>query len=240
MIIRLAFLLLLSTGSIIQVLASDIAITPFIREVPIKENGEPLIDLRDQTIIAYDESMLLKNPDCTQVRETIYKKICETQELLPYGLRFQLLVGLRSLRVQEQLFAKQYAKLKEQMPSMDEKELFLETSKFVAPVKTWENQINVPPHSTGAAIDIILINLEGIPVDMGVDLDDPLQNEKAMRTNSDSISVDARKNRDIMAKALSAADFVNYSGEFWHWSYGDRRWAYMKHAEHAIYGPMIK
>ena len=31
-----------------------------------------------------------------------------------------------------------------------------------------------------------------------------------------------------MSRALSTAGFVNYPTEYWHWSYGDRYWAFAK------------
>jgi len=30
---------------------------------------------------------------------------------------------------------------------------------------------------------------------------------------------------------------VNYPTEWWHWSYGDRYWAFVTGAPHALYGP---
>lgn len=210
-----------------------------IREVPIKENGEPLIDLKEQIIIAYDASFLLENPECTKVRKTVYEKLCEAQKLLSSGMRFELSVGLRSLQVQDKMFKEMYKEVQKKYPQMSEKELFLETSKFVVPVRTWEGIQNTPPHSTGGAIDILLIDQEGKQIDMGVNVVDPNQ-EELLRTDSPHISVEARKNRDIMAKALSAVGFVNYPAEFWHWSYGDRRWAFVTGAPYSIYGPILE
>jgi D-alanyl-D-alanine dipeptidase len=39
-----------------------------------------------------------------------------------------------------------------------------------------------------------------------------------------------------MSSALTKVGFVNYPGEYWHWSYGDRYWAYHVGAKEAIYG----
>ncbi len=39
-----------------------------------------------------------------------------------------------------------------------------------------------------------------------------------------------------MSAILSEAGFVNYPTEYWHWSYGDRYWAYMKKKPYALYG----
>jgi len=37
---------------------------------------------------------------------------------------------------------------------------------------------------------------------------------------------------------MTVAGFVNYPTEWWHWSYGDRYWAYATHRSAAIYGPV--
>jgi D-alanyl-D-alanine dipeptidase len=210
-----------------------------IRDVLIIENKEPLIDLRKQEIIAYDPAFLQENSDCTKIRQTVYKKLCEAQKLLPCGLRFQMNVGLRSLKVQARMFDEMRKEMQKKFPQMNEKELFLETSKFVAPVKSWEGNPNVPPHSTGGAIDLILIKNDGSSIDLGINLDD-LYNEDFIRTDSTCISLKARENRNIMAKALLEVGFVNYPAEFWHWSYGDRRWAFVTGASHSFYGPVTE
>jgi D-alanyl-D-alanine dipeptidase len=208
-----------------------------IKQVPIQENGEPLVDLREQNVIAYKASYLLENPDCTKVRRAVYEKLCLAQQRLPSGLRFEFNIGLRSLEVQKKIFDEVYEKLQKEHPTLSHKELFDETSKLVAPVKNWNGDINVPPHSTGGAIDIVLIDSQGNPVDMGEDPNDPF-NQEIIRTDSTSISLEARKARDTMGRALSSVGFVNYPGEFWHWSYGDRRWAFETQAKCSIYGPI--
>ena len=55
-------------------------------------------------------------------------------------------------------------------------------------------------------------------------------------TNSQKISAEARHYRQIMNSALMSAGFVNYPTEYWHWSYGDRYWAYHQGQSTAIYG----
>lgn len=54
-------------------------------------------------------------------------------------------------------------------------------------------------------------------------------------TNSKEISAVAQRNRQIMTKALLATGFINYPTEYWHWSYGDRYWAFHTKAPYAIY-----
>ena len=50
-------------------------------------------------------------------------------------------------------------------------------------------------------------------------------------------TLEAQKNRKIMSEVLTKVGFVNYPTEYWHWSYGDRYWAYHKQQPFALYGP---
>jgi len=38
-----------------------------------------------------------------------------------------------------------------------------------------------------------------------------------------------------MSDALIQQGFVNYPTEYWHWSYGDKYWAFIKQQPYAIY-----
>lgn len=65
----------------------------------------------------------------------------------------------------------------------------------------------------------------------------PEESAGACSTQADTIGVDARRHRDMLSTALSAAGLVNYPTEWWHWSYGDRSWALPTGAAAALYGP---
>ena len=83
-----------------------------------------------------------------------------------------------------------------------------------------------------------LVNDQGKPIDMGIAPKDWMADLEGVLslTQSTVISKEAQQNRAIMSHALTAVGFVNYPTEFWHWSYGDRYWAYHQHASHALYG----
>jgi D-alanyl-D-alanine dipeptidase len=55
-------------------------------------------------------------------------------------------------------------------------------------------------------------------------------------TYAPNISIEAKANRALMIDALTKSGFVNYPTEWWHWSYGDRYWAYHTGHSSAIYG----
>jgi D-alanyl-D-alanine dipeptidase len=212
---------------------------PQILAVEIHENFEEMVDLRDQREIAFGPSPEIPdNKDYTKMRKGIYEKLLQAQEMLPHGLKFCLYEAYRSLELQQTLFNNRYSELKSLHSSWKHEELFQETTKLVSPTINRDDSKNIPPHSTGGAIDIYLIDEAQNPVDMGIlvkdwmkDLDGSLS-----QTNSSIISAEAIKYRAIMGEILSTVGFVNYPTEYWHWSYGDRYWAYHKGELHALYG----
>jgi zinc D-Ala-D-Ala dipeptidase len=211
---------------------------PRILSIPIMDNHEAMVDLTEQNEIMYGPSPEVpNNHDYTKMRKTVYEKLVKAQRLLPTGIRFCLYEAYRSLELQKKLFDTRLLKLKQQHPEWSYEQLFLETTKLVSPVINLDESVNIPPHSTGGAIDIYLVNAKGEALDMGIhprdwieDSEDPLS-----ASTSSHISAQAQKNRKIMSKALSALGFVNYPTEYWHWSYGDRYWAYFKKRPYAIY-----
>ena len=219
---------------------SDIALIadPKVLAIPVVDNQEPLIDLKDQKEIAYGPSPEIpNNMNYTKLRKTVYEKLKRAQALLPEGLHFCLYEGYRSLQLQKMLFDNRYEKIKKLYPDWSQKQIFIETITLVSPVTNADGSKNIPPHSTGGAIDIYLIK-QGQAVAMGIHPKDWTEDVdgKLSATLSQHISAEAQKNRKIMSAVLSTVGFVNYPTEYWHWSYGDRYWAYRKKEKHAIYG----
>jgi D-alanyl-D-alanine dipeptidase len=57
-------------------------------------------------------------------------------------------------------------------------------------------------------------------------------------TYSSKLDDECRTNRLILIRAMEAAGFTNYLGEWWHWSYGDQGWALRVGSPNAFYGPV--
>ncbi len=212
---------------------------PEILVIPIHENHDPMVDLAKQKEISYGPPPLVpNNTNYTKIRKTVYDKLKQAQAMLPDGLKFRLYEGYRSLELQEKIFQERYEKLKKENPKLSHQQLFIESTKFVSPVINLDESKNIPPHATGGAIDVYLIDKEGKVVDMGIHLDDTYEDLKGIycRTDSQAISEKAKEYRKIMGQVLQAVGFVNYPTEYWHWSYGDRYWAHQTHQQFAIYG----
>lgn len=210
---------------------------PRITEIPIKDNQEQLVDLYYKNEICCDKTSNHLDGRF-KVRETVFDKLKQAQMLLPPGLRFCIYEAYRSLALQEKFFLCRFAETKCHYPAWDYIDLFNETVKLVSPVVNLDSSINIPPHSTGGAIDIYLIDNNGNPVDMGLHPKDAIEDKDGSfaATYSKIISNDASRYRKVMCDSLSSVGFVNYPTEYWHWGYGDRYWAYHTGAAHAIYG----
>jgi len=211
---------------------------PKILAIPVSENNEPLVDLRDTKSIRLGPSPEIdNNQDYYHVRKTVDKMLAKADQLLPKGLHLQLYEGYRSLALQSQLFQGRYAIVQKQHPDWSHEKLFTETSRLVSPVTNLDGSQNVPPHATGGAVDVYLVDDSGEAVDMGIHPKDWMQdhNGEHSLTHSSKISALAKQNRSIMSRVLKQAGFVNYPHEFWHWSYGDRYWAYYSSKAHSLY-----
>lgn len=212
---------------------------PRVLAIPIRDTGDSWVDLTKQNTIAYGPSPEIpNNHDYTYLRKTVYEKLVDAQHHLPKGLHVCLYEGYRSLALQKALFDKQFSAVKKRHPDWSPYQLFIETTKLVSPVVNLDGSPNSPPHSTGGAIDVYLIDDDGKLLDMGIHPKDWMQDVDGLLslTASEHISAVAKKNRQMMSDVLSAVGFVNYPTEYWHWSYGDRYWAHAKQEPYAIYG----
>ncbi len=213
--------------------------SPEILRIPINENGERLIDVKADNLIAYGdipETPLTKD-DYTLMRETVYKKLLKAQSRLPEGLRIRLYEGYRSLTVQKQLFDYEKQRVTEKHPELKGRALFDKITEVVSPVINFDGSKNIPPHNTGAAIDVEIIDDSGKCLDMGMEAKDWQQvSHKLCLTNSPLITKQQKANRALLYNVMVKEGFVNYPTEWWHFSYGDRYWAYYQKTPLAIYG----
>src|SRR5579871_4128108 len=144
---------------------------PAILAIPIQENHESMVDLIFQHEITYGPPPLLpNNTHYTKVRKTIYDKLKVAQSMLPDHLKFCLYEGYRDLDLQQKIFKERYDNLQKEHPELTHHDIFIESTKFVSPIINLDGSINIPPHSTGAAIDVYLIDQEENVVDMGIHL----------------------------------------------------------------------
>jgi D-alanyl-D-alanine dipeptidase len=195
---------------------------PRVAAVPVRDAGEALVRL--------DADF---GPARAWVRRGLGERLAAARDALPAGLRLRVVEGHRSVRQQRSIVAAYSAQLRRLHPDLPDAELHRLTSRFVAPVE-------VAPHVAAAAVDLTLVDPEGVELDMGTPIDaTPEQSGGACYFAAEGIDADARVRRELLAKVLGGAGLVNYPTEWWHWSYGDRYWALVTGAPAALYGPVL-
>ncbi|MBK9321503.1 MAG: M15 family metallopeptidase [Bdellovibrionaceae bacterium] len=162
-------------------------------------------------------------------RDSIGEKLVQAQNLLPKGYRLLIKECHRPMLVQKEFWDSYFSYLKSKFPTWSDQEIYDECSKLNAPLE-------VAPHTTGGAVDLTLSDESGNALDLGTKFNaGPLETENATFTIATNISDEARKNRQILMSVMSKAGFVNYPTEWWHWSYGDKYWAFQTRHPYAIY-----
>jgi D-alanyl-D-alanine dipeptidase len=200
---------------------------PRIAAIAVRDHGERLVDLLSRGVVCDD---LARGPRASRmVRAGLADRLRTADRSLPRGLRLKVAEGFRTAAAQQAIVDRYTQTLREAYPNLGADGIERLSSRFVAPLA-------VAPHVCGAAVDVTVVDWHGRPLDMGTPIDaTPEQSDGACFFDAAAISSPARANRDLLAEALHSAGLVNYPTEWWHWSYGDRYWAYVTGAPRAIY-----
>lgn len=118
---------------------------PRVTAIPVSDNGEELIDVRDHglrvsTFRADDSG------DFALVRAGLAARLLQAAEVLPQGVHLLLIEGYRPPALQRRYFDDYRSSLREASPDSDEEHLRILASRYVSPPE-------IAPHSAGAAID---------------------------------------------------------------------------------------
>jgi D-alanyl-D-alanine dipeptidase len=205
-----------------------------IEKVICVDNGEKIVSLRNihkNVLIDETRSEISSKSDLfCYAREDIVSMLIKAAKNLPSGYKLLIKEAYRPLSRQKKSFDEAFEEYKIQYPLKSHDEIYRLTCQYVAPVK-------VAGHPTGGAIDVTLIK-NGMEVDMGTSFNDiPIEPENRTFLYSDYINDLARANRKILIVCMESAGFINYPAEWWHWSYGDSYWAFIKNSD-AIYSPV--
>ena len=95
--------------------------------------------------------------------------------------------------------------------------------------------IGIAGHPTGGAVDVTLTE-NGKELFLGtVYNDEPKSSDYKTYMNSNKIAKKEKELRIILSEAMESVGFINYTPEWWHWSYGDKYWAFIKKIKQAVY-----
>lgn len=211
---------------------------PRVRAMPAVDCGEPLVDVAGLgwLLVGPPPECPETEPDYRFVRAGLIPRLERAQARLPAGLRLRLYEGWRSAAIQRRLFAEQLERTTRTHPHHNPEQRYAEAAKLASPLATFDGEPTTPPHSTGGAIDIEIVDEAGAVIDFGMEAKDWTRVEPEFcATRHHEVSAVARHHRLMLADALEAEGFVNYPREWWHYSCGDRYWAFLTGRPHAIY-----
>jgi len=99
-----------------------------------------------------------------------------------------------------------------------------------------------PPHSTGGAIDLTIVDSSGKLIDMGCEIDN-MDSSASPEFYKDLNSKESKiwdERRNLLKQVMSKFEFVQHPNEWWHFSYGDQLWAWTNQNKKAIYGEALQ
>jgi len=217
---------------------------------------EELVDLREFGIRGANYYHSPLNPPYYQsihgsipeikARKSVAEKLKKANEKLqPIGLELFIFDAFRPLAVQNYFYYQwvpQY--LRSMNPDKDEVWISQESNAYWARGVRNRDELlaSIPPHSTGAAIDLTLRFKEtNHLLEMGSIFDDITEKSHSIyfESNADPKSftdVEARKNRRLLYHLMSSEGFAPHPKEWWHFSYGDQMWAVITKQPEALYG----
>jgi D-alanyl-D-alanine dipeptidase len=149
---------------------------------------------------------------------------------IPPGYRLALVEGWRAPQIQCRMHLAAYRRFRSEHPDWSEAHVRRLTNRFSAPM----DRRVPPPHTTGGAVDLRLLTMDGREADVTSPFD--RFDRRSYRFDARGLSAAARANRRMLKEVLEAVGLTNYPSEYWHWSYGDQGWAYRGQYPHAVFG----
>ena len=210
---------------------------PRIAALATHDNGEPMLALAGHHPRLVTDSSpanlacLGYTPDFS-VRQSVLARLCLAADSLPSGLVLVVKEAHRPGRRQAQSFDQRVRQILQQQPDLTIAAAEEIASRFIAPPR-----VAGPP--TGGAVDVTLATDTGQELDLGCPYDtDEAASEGRCYSECAGLSPAVTRHRSILFVALQRQGFVNYPFEWWHWSYGDRYWAFMSGRAASIYAPV--
>jgi D-alanyl-D-alanine dipeptidase len=183
-----------------------------------------MVDLRE---IAPDVR-LIRETTIPYVRETVAKMVQSAATTLPSGIYLAVTDAYRPVIRQRLIYEWLSNCALEVWPNLSHAALRRKINRWVAPY----DQKAPPGHSTGAAVDVWLVDESN----EALDVTSPYDRFSAAPTYSLGLTPEAHRNRFLLHDAMVQAGFSNCRDEWWHYSYGDAAWAVRTGRHECFYG----
>lgn len=224
-------LMILSVEDVYKLLEDKFPSYHDLCRIPVVDNGERLVPLKGTGIHhhCFDDRMRKYTGEDVYLREGLVSKLQAAQSYLNEALPGHILevaYGYRHLFIQTESFEAVKEKLVSQKPSGWTEDALKEAASHSIAVP------DVAGHPTGGAVDVFVKNPEGTQLDMGTGFHEFTKNSYVY---SPFVSKKVWFNRQKLRQSMTSAGFAPFDGEWWHFSYGDKEWAYFYGKPNSIY-----
>lgn len=211
------------------------------QQTPIVECHEPLVPIPlDQFAVEHPHPYVklgapYRDTSPYYLRQGVLNRLLSAQQLLQQqcrGWRIQIVDAYRPIAVQQFMIDYTLAQLlqernrvAEQLTAVERNALLSEVYQFWAVPSL--DPATPPPHSTGAAVDITLVDAEGTVVDMGSPIDElsPRSHPHYFATVQPASAI--HRHRELLRGIMLDTGFQQHPNEWWHFSLGDQLWAWL-------------
>jgi zinc D-Ala-D-Ala dipeptidase len=223
-------------------------------QIAIAESGDPLIAIPSllHCLLPHPYQSLgapygEKSP--FYLRSLVIEKLIAAEQILlelKKDWKLAIFDGYRPVVVQQFMVSHTYlelARVREldllQITTEQKEDLIQEVYQFWA-VPSYDLN-SPPPHSTGGAVDLTLIDRDGNLVDMGseIDLISPRSHPQYFQSvefENDPIAQKFDSDRQLLNQIMTEVGFQQHPNEWWHFCYGDQMWAWLNGLSSAVYG----
>lgn len=207
------------------------------QKIPIYECGEDLV-----IIPATDFAFVTPHPyqklgapygniSPYWVRKSVLTALQHAQKELQTkhpGWKIQIFDAYRPLAVQQFMVDYTFETLRQQASELSDQEIAQKVTQFWA--QPSQNPKTPPPHSTGAAVDLTLVNERGEIVDLGGEIDEISARSYPNFYQNKTREIDQiyHQRRELLKEIMTTAGFCQHPEEWWHFSLGDQMWAWLK------------
>ena len=175
------------------------------------------------------------------LREGVLDALIQAQKRLEQkhpGWRIQIFDAYRPIAVQQFMVDYTFADLirqrglkAEELSSQEKNKLWQEIYQLWAVPS--HDPATPPPHSTGAAVDVTLVDENGEVVDMGSPIDElsGRSHPQHYANSTDPKEQQYHLNRELLLEIMKESGFCRHLVEWWHFSLGDQMWAWQQNSQ---------
>ncbi|HIK28814.1 MAG: M15 family metallopeptidase [Oscillatoriaceae bacterium SKW80] len=222
------------------------------QQIPIQECFEPLVPIPPQlfALVSPHPYQKLgapygdKSPFYLRqgVLDSLIQAQKELQNLSP-GIRIQIFDAYRPVAVQQFMVDYSFKELARSLGfnpnnliEVQRQSILEQVYQFWAPPSL--DPATPPPHSTGAAVDVTLVDATGQPLDMGSPIDEisPRSYPDYFANSSAPVELQYHRSRQLLRNVMLSAGFAQHQNEWWHFCKGDQMWAWLTQQKSARYG----